>query len=373
MKSRGGVIRRLGGPWTVEEIDVVGPTEGEVLVEWKAAGLCHSDEHWRTGDRVPPAIGEFYPVLGGHEGAGVVVDVGPGVTTLQPGDHVCASFVPACGRCKYCITGRSYLCNTLASFLVRGQLTDGISRHTLDGQPLLVIGKLGTFSDRSVVAEPSLIKIDKDIPFPVAAIVSCGVTTGWGSAANRAGTCPGDVVVVIGVGGLGLSAVQGAVMAGARDVVAIDPIPHRRNSALKLGATHAVASSVDAKSIVSQLTSGQGADRVILTPSLTTGELFRDAIELTAKGGVCVVTGMAPMAQTEVPLDLGSLALLNKEIRGCMFGSLNPREITPRLFDLYRRGLLKLDEMITTYPLENLDEAYRETMDGVNLRGVVIA
>jgi NDMA-dependent alcohol dehydrogenase len=374
MKTRGAVIRGMGEAWSIEEIDIEGPTAGEVLVEWKAAGLCHSDDHFRTGDRVHPSMADdFYPLLGGHEGAGVVAEVGSGVTTVEVGDHVCASFTPACGRCKYCATGRGYLCNALANFFGKGQLTDGVSRHSLNGEPLQVTGKIGTFCEKTVVAERSVIKIDTDIPLPVAAIVSCGVTTGWGSAANRAGTQPGDVVVVIGTGGLGISAVQGARICGAREIVAVDPIAHRRDSALKFGATRAAASAAEAMAIVRDLTWGQGADRVIMTPSLSTGEVFREAMELTGKGGVCVVTGMAPISQTEVPLDLGILTLYNKDIRGCTFGSLDPREAFPRLFDLYRSGLLNLDDMITTYPLDEINEGYRETLEGINIRGVLLS
>jgi NDMA-dependent alcohol dehydrogenase len=364
----------MGEQWAIEEIDLQGPTEGEVLVEWKAGGLCHSDDHFRTGDRVPPGMADtFYPMLGGHEGAGVVAEVGPGVKDLQAGDHVCASFAPSCGRCRYCATGRGNLCNAVKDFFGKGQLTDGVSRHSVGGEALHVFGKLGTFSECAVVAEQSLIKIDTDIPFPSAAIVSCGVATGWGSAANRAGIIPGDVVVIIGVGGLGMSAVQGARIAGAREILAVDPIAHRRESALKFGATHAIASTAEAVPIVRDLTWGQGADRVILTPSLTTGELFADAIGLTGKGGTCVVTGMAPISQTHVPLDLGLFTLYNKEIKGSLFGSLDPREAIPRLFALYKSGLLNLDDMITTYPLDKINEGYQETLEGINIRGVVVS
>jgi NDMA-dependent alcohol dehydrogenase len=343
-----------------------------VLVEWAYAGLCHSDEHFRSGDRVPGELtGELFPLLGGHEGAGVVSRVGPGVAGLAAGDHVAASFSPTCGICKYCATGRGYICNANRNFMTKGQLVDGALKHRVGDAPLYVMAKLGTFAERTVVAEASLVKVEKDIPMDVACLVSCGVATGWGSAVERAGTRPGDIVVVVGLGGLGASAVQGARLAGAGAIVGIDPIELRRNMAQKFGATHVATSIDEAGAIIDHLTFGQGADRVILTAGVVTGDLIHDGLAITGKGAVCVVTGMGPLGESSVPIDIGGFALFAKELRGCLFGALDPREAAPRLLDLYRKGLLDIDGMITRYRLEDIGTALADSMEGRNVRGVL--
>ncbi|MBV1892499.1 MAG: alcohol dehydrogenase catalytic domain-containing protein, partial [Ilumatobacteraceae bacterium] len=193
MKSRAGIIHGVDQEWQVEDIEVDDPKVGELIVEWKAAGLCHSDEHLVTGDMVPPAdvlelMGiDFFPFIGGHEGAGVVAEIGPGVTSVAVGDHVSASFVPSCGKCRYCSTGRQNLCNAGAGTFVGGMITDGTSRHRLssDGTELNMFAKLGTFSQYSCVAESQVIKVANDFPLEAVAMVSCGVATGWGSATSR--------------------------------------------------------------------------------------------------------------------------------------------------------------------------------------------
>ncbi|MDN5915998.1 MAG: alcohol dehydrogenase catalytic domain-containing protein [Pseudonocardia sp.] len=348
------------------------PAAGEVVVEWRAAGLCHSDENLRSGERVDPARDpSLYPLLGGHEGAGVVAEVGAGVTTVRPGDRVAASFSPVCGRCRYCASGRGSLCNGNKDFMVRGQLVDGAHRHHLDGEPLFLMAKLGTFSERAVVAERSLLKIDDDVPFEAAALITCGATTGWGSAVERGETRPGDVVVVVGCGGLGTSAVQGARIAGAREIIAVEPLSLRRDGAKRFGATRTVSSIDEARPIVAELTDGQGADRVILTPTVVTPEILHDGLDITGKDSILVVTGMGPLGEVPVPLDIAGLVLFNKQIRGCLFGSMDPRTAVPRLLALYKSGLLDLDGMITRYPLSEINTALADQNAGRNVRGVV--
>ena len=372
MKTLGAIAWRPGAPWTIEEIEVDPPRAGEVLVEWEAAGLCHSDEHFRSGDRVPPGLAdELFPMLGGHEGAGTVVAAGPGVATLQVGDHVVASFAPTCGSCRYCASGRGSLCGANKDFMVRGQLTDGSVSHRVNGAPLYLMAKLGTFAERTVVSERSVVKIDADVSLEAACLVSCGVATGFGSATERAGTRPGDVVAVVGLGGLGASAVQGARLAGARAIVAIDPFELRRSMALKFGATHTAAAIGDATMVIAELTDGQGADRVILTPSVVTGEIIHDGLAITGKGAVCVVTGMGPLGESAVPLDIGAFALYAKELRGCLFGSFDPRSAPAYLLSLYRSGLLDIDAMITTYRLAEIGRALDDTEHGRNVRAVI--
>lgn len=372
MTSRAAVVLGRDEPWRIEEITVDPPEAGEVLVEWAAAGMCHSDEHFRSGDRVAPGSEHVvYPMLGGHEAAGVVAAVGAGVA-LRPGDRVCASFSPACGSCRYCASGRGALCNANKDFMSRGQLVDGKDRHHLDGAPLFLTAKLGTFSERTVVAERSLLPIPDDVPFEAACLVSCGVATGWGSAVERAGTRPGDVVVVVGCGGLGASAVQGARLAGAREIVAVDPLPFRRDKAMTFGATRQAASIAEARPIIDSLTFGQGADRVILTPSVVTGELLHDGLAITGKDCVCVVTGMGPFGETPVPLDIGAFVLFNKQLRGCLYGGMDPRTAVPRLLELYRDGRLDIDSMVTRYPLADINVALADQLEGRNVRAVLV-
>ncbi|MCW2495146.1 MAG: Alcohol dehydrogenase GroES domain protein [Jatrophihabitans sp.] len=370
----------LKEPWKINEIQVDPPKSGEVLVRWKVAGLCHSDEHLVTGDMVPPAemleaMGEakFFPIIGGHEGAGIVEAVGPDVTDLAVGDHVAASFIPACGKCRYCLTGRGNLCNSGAGTLGGGMITDGTPRHFVDGAPVALLAKVGSFSELSCVSQTSIIKVDKDLPLEAVALVSCGVSTGWGSATERANVRPGDVVVVVGVGGIGINAVQGARAAGAKMVIAIDPVEFKRDKAREFGATHTFASMESALPEVASLTYGEMADKVIMAPGVVYGELMAPAMTLTGKGGTLVVTGVAPMTQTQSSINLFELAMWNKEIKGTLFGSLNPRVDVPRLLDLYRHGVLKLDELVTRrYSLDEINDGYQAMRDGTNIRGVVV-
>jgi S-(hydroxymethyl)glutathione dehydrogenase/alcohol dehydrogenase len=378
--TRAAVLWGLNQEWKVEEIELHPPKAGEVLVKMSAAGLCHSDEHMVTGDMIPPVelreqlgLTDPFPLIGGHEGAGVVVEVGPGVTSVQPGDHVSASFIPSCGRCRYCSTGRQNLCDLGGATFVRGQITDGTSRHFVRGQELNLMAKLGTFSEHTVVAEASVIKVEPDLPLECVALVSCGVATGFGSAVERAGTRVGDTVVVVGIGGIGINAVQGARMAGARRVIAVDPIELKREKAMDLGATHTFSSMEEAIPAVMELTWGQMADRVIMAPGVLYGELMAGANALCGKGGTIVVTAIAPITQTEASINLFQLAMWQKEIKGTIFGSLNPRADIPKLLDLYRQGDLKLDELITRrYPLDDINLGYQDMRDGTNIRGVIV-
>lgn len=380
MKARAAVLWGLNQPWKIEEIDIDPPKAGEVLVQWKAAGMCHSDEHMVTGDMVPDpefmamlGVESIFPLIGGHEGAGVVVEVGQNVTSVKPGDHVTASFVPSCGRCRYCSTGRQNLCDNGASTFVGGMITDGTHRHFVNGQPVTLMAKVGTFSEYACLAESSVIKVEPDIPLENAALVSCGVATGWGSATRRAGTQAGDTVVVVGIGGIGINAVQGARMAGAKRIIAVDPVEFKREKAMELGATHTFASMAEAIPAVMEMTWGQMADRVIMTPGVLHGEMMEEAMNLTGKGGTIVVTAISPMSENQASISLFNLAMWNKEIKGTIFGSLNPRADIPALLDMYRAGQLKLDELITRrYSLDQINEGYQAMRDGENIRGVIV-
>jgi NDMA-dependent alcohol dehydrogenase len=379
MQTRAAILWEPHTDWSVEDIELDPPKEGEVLVKLAASGLCHSDEHMVTGDMVlDPEIAEAFglhqfPVIGGHEGAGEVIEVGPGVKGIEVGDHVVFGFIPSCGRCPSCSTGKQQLCD-LGAFLLGGrQLTDMTSRHhSKDGKDLGTMVALGTFAPYTVVSQDSCIKIEKHIPLDKAALVGCGVTTGWGSATYAADVQSGETVAVIGLGGIGMSAVQGAAMAGARQVVAIDPVAWKREKALTLGATHTAASMEEAQPLISEITYGAMADKAILALGLAEGHHIAPLMSLIKKAGRGVVTSVANMMAMDVQLNLFEFAMQRKELVGCIFGNANPRYDIPRLLALYMDGKLKLDEMITnTYSLDDINQGYQDMRDGKNIRGLI--
>jgi S-(hydroxymethyl)glutathione dehydrogenase/alcohol dehydrogenase len=379
MKTRAAVLWGQNQDWKIEEVEIDPPKAGEVLVKTAYAGLCHSDEHLVTGDMVPPIemlelLGRdsMFPMIGGHEGSGVVVEVGSGVTAVAPGDHVSVSFVPSCGRCHFCATGRQNLCDLGATTLVGPMISDGTYRHHIGDTEVNRMAQLGTFSEHMVLSEASVVKVDDDLPLRAVALVSCGVATGVGSARNRAQVQFGDTVVVVGVGGIGANAIQGARMAGAGNIVAVDTNPDKKEKAEEFGATHFFTSIEDATLTVMELTRGRMADSAILTPGVLTGDLLEPAVNIIAKGGTIVATAIAPINQRDVKLDLFNLTLYNKEIKGTIFGSGSPRAEIPRLLEEYRRGHLKLDELITQeYPLDEINQGYQDMRDGKNIRGIL--
>ena len=369
--TRAAVLWGLGEPWSVEDIELDEPRANDVLVRMHAAGMCHSDDHARTGDLPIPL-----PVIGGHEGAGVIEAIGPDVKDLAVGDHVAVSFVPACGKCRWCSTGQQYICDSGAKLFDMGMMSDGREAHHAvhDGERQVIgrYAQVGTFSEHILVNEDSLIKVDPDLPFDVVALVSCGVATGFGSATERAGTRPGDNVAVIGVGGIGINAVQGARVAGAQRIIAIDPVEFKREQAMALGATHAYASIEEAAPEIAAMTQGVMCERVILSAGVVHGSMIDPALGLTAKGGTLVVTGLAPATESDAQLNLMMLSMMNKEIKGTIFGSMNPREAIPRLLSMYREGVLKVDELITRrYPLDEINQGYTDMLEGRNIRGVI--
>ncbi|BBZ02519.1 putative zinc-type alcohol dehydrogenase AdhD [Mycolicibacterium chitae] len=367
MKTNAAILWEYGGDWTVEEIDLDPPKDGEVLVSWEATGLCHSDEHIRTGDLPAPL-----PLIGGHEGAGIVREVGPGVIGLQPGDHVVASFLPACGRCRFCSTGHQNLCD-LGAMIMAGTQLDGTYRRHVDGKDIGVMALVGTFSQYGTVPEASIVKIDDDIPLSRACLLGCGVTTGWGSAVNTANVRPGDTVVVIGFGGIGSGAVQGARLAGAEKIVVVEPVETKREQALQFGATHFVTSMTEATALVAELTRGVMADSAILTMGLLEGAQVEEAANIIRKGGAVVMTALATMADTAPTLSMMMFTLFQKRLLGSLYGEANPRADIPRLLNLYRQGQLLLDETVThEYKLAEVNEGYEDMRQGRNVRGVVL-
>ncbi len=365
--TRAAVLWEVGADWKIEQIELDDPKAGDVLVKMAFAGMCHSDEHATTGDLPLPL-----PVIGGHEGSGVVEAVGDGVTSVSVGDHVSMSFIPSCGRCKWCASGRQYLCDEGAKLFDIGMMSDGREAHHCKGAAIGRYAQLGTFSDYVLASENSVVRVDPDLPLDVVALVSCGVATGFGSATERAGTKPGDNVAVIGIGGIGINAVQGAHLAGAKRVIAIDPVEFKREQAMQFGATHTYASIEDAMAEVPDLTWGDLCDRVILSPGVVHGDMIEPALGLTAKGGTLVVTGLAPMMEQDAQINLFMFSMMNKEVKGTVFGSTNPRAMIPNLLSMYREGELKLDELITKrYTLDEVNDGYADMRDGKNLRGVI--
>ena len=368
MKTRAAVLWGPEQPWKVEEVDMDDPGPGEVLVQLKACGMCHSDEHVKTGDLPVP----HYPFIGGHEGAGEVLEVGAGVTSVAPGDHVAFSFVPSCGRCTWCAKGNSFLCDQGAKLFNTGMITDDRVAHRIGDTAVARFSQLGAFSEHQLLSETSIVKVDPDIPWHAVALVSCGVATGYGSAVDRAGTEPGDVVVVVGVGGVGVAAVQGARIAGASRIVAIDPIEARRAASKIFGATDTFASMEEALLPVMEMTKGVMADRVILTPSVLHGSMLEPALQLTRKLGTCVATAVAPMLENDAQINLFLFSMMNKSLVGTVYGSSNPRQRIPFLLDLYKQGQLKLDEMVSkTYTLDQVNEGYADQAAGTITRGVI--
>ncbi|MGH9101802.1 MAG: NDMA-dependent alcohol dehydrogenase [Acidimicrobiales bacterium] len=366
VKTTAAVLRGPAKPWEITELDLDSPKAHEVQVKFMAAGLCHSDEHVRCGDT--PVR---YPMVGGHEGAGIVEAVGPGVNRVAEGDHVVCSFIPVCGTCRYCQTGHSNLCDRGLNAAV-GCLPDETYRFHENGVDIGGMCVLGTFSQRAVLSEWSVTRIDDDLPFDVAALVGCGVTTGWGSAVYAAGVRPGDTVVVYGIGGVGINAVQGARYAGAKNVVAVDPVPFKLEMASKLGATHTTTDPDEAQRLVVDLTRGQLADHAILTVGVMTAEVVDRGISIVGKGGGVVVTGVAPRGAITIHQSNSPLTGWQKRIQGALFGAANPIYDIPRLLGLYRAGDLELDELITRrYRLDQVNEGYQDMMDGKNVRGVI--
>jgi NDMA-dependent alcohol dehydrogenase len=380
MRSRAAILHDVGGPWSVEDFELDAPRAGEVLVEMAAAGLCHSDDHVLRGDMSAPndvlrslGLPTMFPLIGGHEGAGVVREVGNGVTDFAPGDHVVMSFIAVCGQCRWCATGMEYLCDNGNQVLTPGMPTDGTFRHhTADGRPLGHISKIGAFAEHTVVSQTSLVKIEPDLPLVASALLSCAIPTGYGSAVNRAGVRGGDTVVIIGAGGIGTGAIQGARINGAAQIVAVDPVEFKQKSALRFGATHAVGTASEAADLVRDLTRGVMADGVVVSPSMIGGDDVHAALKLTRKGGTCVLTGMTPQTTRSIKIPLQEFILWNKNLVGTVFGSCNPKADIARLARLYQSGQLQLDEMITKrYRLDDINEGYADLLNGEIIRGVV--
>jgi S-(hydroxymethyl)glutathione dehydrogenase/alcohol dehydrogenase len=366
IKTKAAVLHGPHKPFEIMELEVDPPGVGEVLIKYTAAGLCHSDLHLIDNDLVPR-----FPIVGGHEGAGIIEQVGPGVTKVKPGDHVVCSFIPSCGHCRYCSTGRQSLCDMGANIL-QGSMPDGTFRFHADGEDYGGMCILGTFAERATISEHSLVKVHEWLPLETAVLVGCGVPTGWASANYAGGVRAGDTTVVYGIGGIGINAVQGAAHAGARYVVVVDPVQFKRDTALKLGATHAFATAEEAAAKVNELTWGQMADQALITVGTVEEQVVSEAFDVVGKGGTVVITGLANPEKLTVHVSGAVMTLFEKTIKGTLFGSANPQYDIPRLLSLYEAGHLKLDELVTKrYTLDQVNDGYQDLRDGKNIRGVI--
>jgi S-(hydroxymethyl)glutathione dehydrogenase/alcohol dehydrogenase len=368
MKIKGAVLLEVGGDWTTEDIELDPPKRGEVLVRMVAAGLCHSDLHYQT-----PGFDIPVPLVGGHEGAGIVEELGEGVEGFEVGDHVITTFMPSCGVCPSCVDGLGQLCDR-GNLMMSGFALDQTNRLTVNGTPGMAMTWTGTFAEYSVAPVDSLIKVDKEVPLEKVVLISCGVPTGWGSAVNIAEVRAGQTVVIIGGGGVGMNAVQGAAFSGASEVVLVEPHQWKRDLAIStFGATHGVASLEEALPLVTELTEGRMADSAIIHVGQVQGEMIQPSLDLVKKAGVLAISAVGRMDQMNASLNVFMLAMMQKSIRGALYGGTPPKQSIPALVQLYKHGHLKLDEMITnTYAVEDVNEAYQDLEAGKNLRGVVL-
>jgi NDMA-dependent alcohol dehydrogenase len=360
---RAAVMRAVGTPLDVTELHLEEPRAGEVRVALHAAGVCHSDLSILEGRIASPV-----PVVLGHEGAGVVDAVGPGVSSVKPGDHVVLSWVPMCGHCHFCLHGQPQLCTSGA--YTPGLMDDGTTRLR-DGDVAVHHGlHAATFAEQTVVRERSVVRIDDDIPFAAAAVLGCAVTTGVGAALRTAEVHAGESAVVIGCGGVGLNVIQGCRLAGAATIIAVDTVPARLEAAQRFGATHVVPGGEKAAAEVRRLTAKLGADvafEVAGHPALQ-----RQAWDMTRRGGRTIMVGV-PAQDGETTFPSLLLSVSEKTIKGCYYGSAFPPRDFPWLLGLYRAGRLDLDSLVTqTLPLEGVNDAFEAMRRGEQLRSVLL-
>jgi S-(hydroxymethyl)glutathione dehydrogenase / alcohol dehydrogenase len=364
MRITAAVLHDVNKPYSIETVELDPPRRGEVLVKVRAAGVCRSDLHFQKGEATIAL-----PAVLGHEGSGTVEAVGDGVTMVKPGDRVILSFVPNCGHCPSCETGRPYLCDEHAR--TTGKLFDNTSRlHTLAGQDLAHMGKVACFAEHAVVPEAGCIPAPAGLDFPQMALIGCSVTTGVGAALFNAGVGPGDSVAVIGCGGVGLNVLQGARLAGATTIVAVDVKDAALDFARKFGATHVVnARTENAVERVKALTGG-GARWAF--EAYGSGATTRMAVDMVRKRGTAVIVGIAPIGDDAV-IEPVVITRMEKTIRGCYYGTARPRQDMPRIADWYGRGLLDIDGLVTRrYPLADINRAYEDLDTDLVGRGVIV-
>ena len=365
-RIRAAVLERPGAGLTIEALDLADPAHDEVLVRIDAAGVCHSDYHYLTGD-LPSRM----PVVPGHEGAGEVVAVGSDVTAVRPGDMVGLMWRPRCGRCRYCLIGRPALCQSGAVHAASGGLQDGTTRLSRpDGTTVHHLMGVSCFAEYAIVSERAVVPIPPGVPADIAAITGCAVVTGVGTVLNTIGSCAGQGLVVFGAGGVGLSVVMGAVLAGAYPIVAVDMVTERLEAATRIGATHVVqAGSEDVAAALSDI-DADGFDYAV--EAIGRPATLRQGFDALRPGGTLVAIGLGPAGQ-DLSLPLNLLVQRERRVVGSLYGSANPRLDVPKLLSLYQAGRLPVDQLIGThYPLDRINDAVRDLIGGAVGRGIIV-
>lgn len=365
MRMKAAVLREPNGIFSIEEVELAPPQAGEVLVKIVASGVCHSDWHVATGTTQHPM-----PCIAGHEGAGIVQAVGDGVTRVKVGEPITLSWTPDCGECFYCQRGQPNLCETYTEPIWNGVMLDGTSRIRWKGDPVYLYCGLGTFAEYAVVSEPSCIPIKPDLPLESAALVGCAVATGVGAALYTANVKPGESVVVYGAGGIGLNIVQGAALAGATVIIAVDTNDEKMALAKEFGATHTLLAGDATLAQIRALTNGRGAEHVFEAVGLPS--IQEAALEAVRPGGMLTLVGLSPMG-TGTNLPGSIITRTEKTVKGSYYGSVSPRRDFPLFLDMYQQGRLKLDELVSRrYSLEQINEAYADMLSGKVARGVIV-
>ncbi|MBC2864998.1 NDMA-dependent alcohol dehydrogenase [Streptomyces mexicanus] len=367
VKTKAAVLKGLHQDFEVVQLDLEDPREGEVLVRMKVAGLCHSDKHVKFG-------GVRLPAVSGHEGAGIVEKVGPGVTEFAVGDHVAVSWIPECGRCKWCRRGMGNLCDLGAAMMTGELIGGGFRFRDADGVEYSSQAGLGTFSQYLVASTYSLVKVDPSIPWEWVSLVTCGVTTGWGSVVNVGKVKAGDSVAIYGCGGIGANAVQAAIQANAGLVGVIEPVEWKRGVASKWGADAVYATAEEAHADMWERTHGAGVDVSVITVGVVHADVVGQAFELTRKGGQIVLTGVSDdFMEASIQVPGSALTLFQKSITGSLFGACVPHVDVPMLLGMAKAGKLRLDELVTSrYRLDQVNQGFTDMLDGKNLRGVIV-
>jgi S-(hydroxymethyl)glutathione dehydrogenase/alcohol dehydrogenase len=367
METRAAIATKAGAPLSIETVTLDGPREGEVLVEIKATGVCHTDAFTLSGDD-PEGI---FPAILGHEGAGVVVDCGPGVTSLKKGDHVIPLYVPECRQCKSCLSGKTNLCTAIRETQGQGVMPDGSSRFSIGGDKIFHYMGTSTFANHTVVPEIALAKVREDAPFDKICYIGCGVTTGIGAVITTAQVEPGANVVVFGLGGIGLNVVQGARLAGANMIIGVDLNPARKEMAERFGMTHFINPSKldgDLVPYLVDLTDG-GADYSF--ECIGNVNTMRQALECTHRGwGESIIVGVAGAGQeiSTRPFQL----VTGRVWKGTAFGGAKSRRDVPKIVDWYMDGKIEIDPMIThTLPLDQINDAFDLMHKGESIRSVI--
>lgn len=365
MKMRAALLTEPNGKFIVDEVELDQPKKGEVLVKMVASGVCHSDWHLATGTTKHPM-----PVITGHEGAGIVEEIGEGVTRIKVGDHVTLSWTPDCGECFYCQRNQPNLCETFTEPIWAGVQIDGTSRVRWRGETVYIYTGLGTFAEYAVVPEQSCVPIEKSISLEAAALVGCAVATGVGAVMYTAQVKPGDSVVVYGAGGIGLNILQGAALAGATTIVAVDTSPEKQAIARAFGATHVLMADEKTVDYIRDLTGGRGAEHVFEAVGLPAVQ--EAALEAVRPGGVLTLVGLSAMG-TGTNLPGAIITRTEKTIKGSYYGSVSPKRDFPLFLEMYQQGRLKLDELISRrYSLEQINDAYAEMLTGSIARGIIV-